>query len=185
MVNMHRDPESGRWFGTFECERGDDLGLRPCPFCGETEDFHVFGTSSNAHYFVRCATCGSEGHHDDVSPSIKVDARSRAAFEASHRRGLARGIAAWNRRPECDALRAIVDGRSTPPTREEARLLQWELGHWRFADSDGPGVVVEEGTCRSWEDVAAVIVRSAARGGSLRWWAFEGGGAPCPWPVEP
>lgn len=81
---------------------------------------------------------------------------------------------------ERDALRAIIEGRPVPPTREEADALVWDGGYWRFHD-DG----AEDGVCNSWDAVAAAIVRSAARGGSLRWWAIDLGGSPRAWPVVP
>lgn len=99
-ANMHRDPETGKWFGTFEHEDGVDPDPKPCPFCGEAEHFYVFGVSQNAHYSVRCGRCEAEsGSHDvyDVRMTAKTF-RTRAAFEAAHREGYARGVAAWNRR---------------------------------------------------------------------------------------
>lgn len=99
-AEMMRDPKSGRWFGEFEYEKGVDPALKPCPFCGETEDFSVFGNSQNAYYWVRCERCGTDGGSHDV-PAVKMTARtfrSRATFEAAHREGFERGIAAWNRR---------------------------------------------------------------------------------------
>lgn len=100
-ANMMRDPtRAGQWFGEFEYEKGVDPALKPCPFCGETEDFSVFGVSTNAYYFVRCERCGTDGGSHDV-PAVKMTSRtfrSRATFEAAHREGFERGIAAWNRR---------------------------------------------------------------------------------------
>jgi hypothetical protein len=98
-ADMQRNPKSG-WFGTFEYEKGVDAALKPCPFCGEAEDFSVFGVSENAHYWVRCETCCSESGSHDV-PDVLVTTqtfKTRAAFEAAHREGFERGIAAWNRR---------------------------------------------------------------------------------------
>ena len=99
-ADFKRDSETGKWFGTFEYEESDAAALKPCPFCGEAEDFYVFGVSENAHYGVRCERCSAEsGSHDvyDVRMTAKTF-RTRAAFEAAHREGFARGIAAWNRR---------------------------------------------------------------------------------------
>lgn len=99
-ADFKRDPETGKWFGTFEYEKGDVPALKPCPFCGEAEALRVFGISSNAHYFVRCETCSSESGSHDL-PSVLINGRTpktRTAFFAAHREGLARGIAAWNRR---------------------------------------------------------------------------------------
>lgn len=100
MKGTFRRDRSGRWFGEFEYEKGVDDPLKPCPFCGNAEDFQVFGVSTNAHYFVRCATCCTDGGSHDL-PAVRVTAqtfRSRAAIEAAHREGFERGIAAWNRR---------------------------------------------------------------------------------------
>lgn len=98
--SIRRDPKSGRWFGELEYEKGVDTALKPCPFCGNADDFHVFGVSTNAHYFVRCMTCCTDGGSHDL-PDVHVTAqtsKTRAAFEAAHREGFERGIAAWNRR---------------------------------------------------------------------------------------
>ena len=95
--DIRRDRDSKKWFGTFEYEPGTDPALKPCPFCGEAHDLYVYGSSSSASYFVRCQTCASEASGFDL-PRIKVNRRTRAAFEAAHREGFAQGIAAWNRR---------------------------------------------------------------------------------------
>jgi hypothetical protein len=97
--DIRRDPDSRQWFGTFEYEPGTDPVLKPCPFCGEAEDLLMSGTSSSAFYVARCGNCYAEsGGHDVDLPKIRVNARARGAFEAAHREGFARGIAAWNRR---------------------------------------------------------------------------------------
>lgn len=95
-ADFKRDRETGRWFGTLGCEAGVDAGLLPCPFCGG-DDLTIHGVSYNAHYLVQCENCGSERGTFDL-PDIKVNNRTRTAFEAAHREGFAAGIAAWNRR---------------------------------------------------------------------------------------
>lgn len=97
--HIQRDPQSRAYFGTVDYEAGVDPALKPCPFCGEVTNLTVFGVPSNAHYFVRREVCGGESHGDDARlPALRFNKRSRAAVEAAHRTGFARGIAAWNRR---------------------------------------------------------------------------------------
>lgn len=98
-ADFKRDRETRRWFGTLGYEAGVDPGLRPCPFCGEAKNLSVHGVSFNACYFVRCGECGTDRGTDDLS-EVKVNNRTRAAFEAAHREGFAAGIAAWNRRSD-------------------------------------------------------------------------------------
>lgn len=96
-ADIKRDPVTRKWFGSFEYEKGFDPDLKRCPFCGERENLALFGTSINASYFVRCENCGAESGTHDL-PDIKVNTRTRVAFEAAHREGFVQGIAAWNRR---------------------------------------------------------------------------------------
>jgi hypothetical protein len=79
---------------------------------------------------------------------------------------------------ERDALRAIIEGRTTPPTREEADTLDAQGGVWRVTTDSNSG-----GWCYGWTDVHAFIRSAEANGEALRWWAHDKNEAPCAWPV--
>lgn len=74
-----------------------------------------------------------------------------------------------------DALRAIVRGRTTPPTRAEFDALGAAGGCVRYVAAGGNGSF--PATPSWWGSVLDL-----ARGGA-RWWAWDVSGAPCAWPV--
>jgi hypothetical protein len=88
---------------------------------------------------------------------------------------------AWDR----DEARAIIAGRTTPPTDAEVEAHCATGGTWR---SIVPGEWILSTHDGDPEDVAETIgVQSAnaaivARAG-VRWWAVDPEGRPCAWPV--
>ena len=84
---------------------------------------------------------------------------------------------------ERDELRAIVEGRATPPTAAEIVALQ------RVGGSCTVSVFYGDGSCRvlwSTREGVALMLREAeyvtSRGWSVAWRAFDAEGRPCAWP---
>lgn len=77
---------------------------------------------------------------------------------------------------EVERLRAIVEGRTTPPTVEEAEA------HINAGRSFR--VVSVNGGAYSAESVLAVDLAVSDFPGS-RWWALDSHGRPCAWPEVP
>lgn len=86
---------------------------------------------------------------------------------------------------EIERLRAIVNGRTTPPTDAEIEVHCASGGRWRsivpgeFILSTGDGDAVDARQTSAVQRANALIVN--ARG--VRWWAITSDGRPCAWPV--
>lgn len=82
---------------------------------------------------------------------------------------------------ECARLRAIVDGRTTPPTDAEIAAHEAAGGKWRARTPLGGGVadtdMMSEGSALRWASVCR------ERGIAATWWALDAAGRPCAWPV--
>lgn len=73
---------------------------------------------------------------------------------------------------ELDELRAIIEGRTVPPTDAEIDAMREAYGQWMCVRISGgvPSIVFGE---------KAKIV---ARWKGYRWWALDATGKPCAWP---
>jgi Lar family restriction alleviation protein len=73
-------------------ERGVDMPLRPCPFCG-SENITVVNTHTPS-YTAECEDCGAQG------PGVYYDGklRSKAQAERAHRETFDQAIVEWNTR---------------------------------------------------------------------------------------
>ena len=78
---------------------------------------------------------------------------------------------------ERDALRAIVEGRTTPPTDEEIASHHATRGRWYVADHAGGGEV--RGYPPTVREIAGWHRERAA---TWRWCALDSHGRPCAWP---
>jgi hypothetical protein len=82
-------------------------------------------------------------------------------------------------RTERDALRAVIEGRTTPPTDEEVAAHAAAGGQWRTLGLRGFGLsgdVLDGDASRA---IRAVSERSRV---PRRWWALDAEGRPCGWP---
>lgn len=82
-------------------------------------------------------------------------------------------------RAERDALRAVIEGRTTPPTDEEVAAHAAAGGQWRTLGLRGFGLsgdVLDGDASRA---IRAVSERSRV---PRRWWALDAEGRPCGWP---
>lgn len=87
---------------------------------------------------------------------------------------------------ELDALRAIVEGRTTPPTDEECEAHEAAGGLWRW-------IVTVDGSV-SWglsSDIGPTcdtrplsgVPRRIGSVYAVRWWPLDSTGRPCAWPT--
>ena len=108
----------------------------------------------------------------------EVEARNAAGAELdavlAHAEELTQALRETQR--ERDAMKAIVEGRTTPPTVEEAEA------HINAGRSFR--VVSVNGGAYSAESVLAVDLAVSDFPGS-RWWALDSHGRPCAWPEVP
>jgi hypothetical protein len=79
------------------------------------------------------------------------------------------------------ALQAIVEGRTVPPTPDEAEAQRRAGGGWLYSRPEG---------CRASVAALPMTVRSVVCAAdyqreTLRWWPLDANGAPCAWPVTP
>lgn len=95
-----------------------------------------------------------------------------AEMERDTLRGLTDAMRADNVR-----LRAIVEGRTVPPTDAEIAAHERAGGRWRCA-------LVHLRGGHDWmdDDDARAKVRLSAPG-TWRWWPLDASGRPCPWPT--
>ena len=86
---------------------------------------------------------------------------------------------------ERDALRAIIEGRDTPPTDAEIAAHHAVGGSWRCLSPEWDGTMTSD--CDTARDLGAEGWAHAARTvpmhGMTRWWALDAAGRPCTWPV--
>ena len=78
---------------------------------------------------------------------------------------------------ERDALRAIVEGRTMPPTPAEIVAHEATGGYFLFRDHDETGRVYDA-------DCLQALLDDAHRH-LTRWWAHDANDAPCAWPTVP
>ena len=78
---------------------------------------------------------------------------------------------------EVERLRAIVEGRTTPPTDEEIASHHATRGRWYVADHAGGGEV--RGYPPTVREIAGWHRERAA---TWRWCALDSHGRPCAWP---
>ena len=86
-------------------------------------------------------------------------------------------------RAECERLRAIIDGRTTPPTEAEVRAHAAAGGRWLISCEGEAGRRHVYTLDRGWEDALGEVRRPGR--GVTRWWSLDAEGAGCPWPVVP
>jgi hypothetical protein len=78
---------------------------------------------------------------------------------------------------ELASLRAIIDGRTTPPTVEQIEAHHRAGGSWYVASTHGRALTTTRG------DAIALCGHLAANGYPATWWAISVRGRPCAWPV--
>ena len=117
------------------------------------------------------------GAPDDVKALASTVVTLCDAADASARRNadLRRDVELLTR--ERDALRAIIDGRTTPPTDEEIEAHHHAGGTWYVASTHGRALT----TTRA--DAVALCAHLAANKYPATWWAIGVRGRPCAWPV--
>jgi hypothetical protein len=82
---------------------------------------------------------------------------------------------------ERDALRAIVEGRTTPPTDAEIEVHDAAGGLWRCVAIDDPYMCRDAMRGRGAAYHRALIDALESEG--ARWWALDAQKRPCAWPV--
>ncbi len=80
-------------------------------------------------------------------------------------------------RNEIIALRAIIEGRSTPPTGAEIEEHHRAGGTWYVASTHGRALTTTRG------DAIALCGHLATNGNPATWWAIDTRRRPCAWPV--
>lgn len=122
-------------------------------------------------------------HYDDMTVA-RV-----AHFDGGHTEPLARLFAAAPddvkslahtiiaQTAELAALRAIIDGRTIPPTDKEIEAHHRAGGTWYVASTHGRALT----TTRA--DAVALCAHLAANKYPATWWAISVRGRPCAWPV--
>ena len=95
--------------------------------------------------------------------------------DGPERRDLAATVVA--QAAEIASLRAIIDGRTTPPTGEEIEAHHRAGGTWYVASTHGRALTTTRG------DAIALCGHLAANKYPATWWAISVRGRPCAWPV--
>lgn len=121
----------------------------------------------DAPWPLAVAQCPGCGRRDDAPVATQVVAPSPDDLRAQ----LA-AVAA-----ERDALRAIVEGRTMPPTPAEIVAHEATGGYFLFRDHDETGRVYDA-------DCLQALLDDAHRH-LTRWWAHDANDAPCAWPTVP
>jgi hypothetical protein len=80
---------------------------------------------------------------------------------------------------ERDALRAIVEGRTTPPTWQEIERHHESGGSWIFSAGGVADVSERASVTHRWADDH----RDLPGMGGCRWWPLDTQGRLCAWPV--
>jgi hypothetical protein len=80
---------------------------------------------------------------------------------------------------ERDALRAIVEGRTTPPTWQEIERHHESGGSWMCSAGGVADVSEHASVTHRWADDH----RELPDMGGCRWWALDAQGRLCAWPV--
>ena len=87
---------------------------------------------------------------------------------------------------ERDALRAIIDGRTTPPTDAEIAAHDHAGGWWSYLPPPGQSSCTCA-ACATHQQPGGELPRSNVRVvaslGDGRWWALDAQRRPCAWPV--
>jgi hypothetical protein len=78
---------------------------------------------------------------------------------------------------EIASLRAIIDGRTTPPTGEEIEAHHRAGGTWYVASTHGRALTTTRG------DAIALCDHLAANKYPATWWAIDTRRRPCAWPA--
>ena len=96
-------------------------------------------------------------------------------------------------RAELDALRAITEGRTTPPTDAEMEAHEAAGGHFRWqARETAVSLAISPTGCSGWRETPGDAwgdvwershVDERRPPPDARWWARDANGAPCAWPV--
>ncbi len=139
-----------------------------CPGCGRREEAPVVEVSR-----FLCARCDAPWW-PGVERCAECDRRAANTPEAqlvALRAQLAAVTA------ERDALRAIVEGRTMPPTPAEIVAHEATGGYFLFRDHDETGRVYDA-------DCLQALLDDAHRH-LTRWWAHDANDAPCAWPTVP
>lgn len=90
-------------------------------------------------------------------------------------------------REEVECLRAIIDGRTTPPTQAEIAAHEAAGGAWLFFETKNaegqplhdaaPAVADHEFSAYEAREGQVLL------GHAVRWWPLDATGRPCAWPV--
>lgn len=104
-------------------------------------------------------------------------ARLTAALTAQTARADGAEAEALRLTQERDAMRAIIEGRTTPPTDAEAR------SHFAAGGSFADCGHLTRGRAFSLFDLAFAKAAVETSGRPARWWALDASDRPCAWPV--
>ena len=149
---------------------------------GATEGPWEVGVASSWHGSVRVETeMYVRRPGDNVALAAQViDPRTEEISESNARLlaaapDLAHTVVA--QAAEHASLRAIIDGRTTPPTDKEIEAHHRAGGTWYVASTHGRALT----TTRA--DAVALCAHLAANKYPATWWAISVRGRPCAWPV--
>ena len=123
--------------------------------------------SCNAPWPREAAQCPGCGRREEAPVAAQVVAPSYDDLRAQ--------LAAVT--AERDALRAIIEGRTTPPSDAEIASHEATGGYFLFRDHDETGRVYDA-------DCLQALLDDAHRH-LTRWWAHDANDAPCAWPTVP
>lgn len=168
----------------------------------ETAIGRTYGSDPSVEHFVRipeadfsvaAEVCGPDGMPSEemarlfaAAPALRRAVIALYGRVAAHEEDVERATAERDvARAEAISLRAIIEGRPSPPTDAEIEVHCASGGRWRsivpgeFILSTGDGDAVDARQTSAVQRANALIVN--ARG--VRWWAITSDGRPCAWPV--
>lgn len=116
-------------------------------------------------------------HHARATRAEAEVARLTAALTAQTARADGAEAEALRLTQERDAMRAIIEGRTTPPTDAEAR------SHFAAGGSFADCGHLTRGRAFSLFDLAFAKAAVETSGRPARWWALDASDRPCAWPV--
>lgn len=127
----------------------------------------------HAEHAAHCdGECFKNAGHAAVMTIVELMRERDAAMRANDAMAAAVNAIADER----DALRAIVEGRTTPPTYAEIDAHEVAGGLWRWQNLPDDPAGPRFGHARAAE--AMYFCRFP-----LRWWPLDATGRPCAWPV--
>lgn len=116
---------------------------------------------------------GNTGDDDEGADSFQTLV-AVGEMRRRHDAAVARAEAAER---EVARLRAIIEGRTVPPTDAEIAAHAADYGSWRFR-VNGSAVQTDDP-----HRLRVAIAAHARHGTFVRWWSHDRSDAPCAWPI--